>query len=104
MARKGSPVTSLKVICPKCIKGQQIVVDIPPGGIDHVCLLCKTSFRVRPPATPSSDDLPAPREAVPRPGDLPVPRGSLGTTPDLPAPREAVPSPLDLPAPRETIP
>ncbi len=97
-------MASLKVICPKCLKGQQVVVDVPPGGIDHVCLLCKTSFRVRPPATPSSDDLPAPREAVPKPGDLPTPRGSLGTRADLPAPREAVPSPLDLPAPREAIP
>ena len=97
-------MASLKVICPKCLKGQQVVVDIPPGGIDQVCLLCKTSFHVRPAATPSSDDLPAAREAVPRPGDLPAPRGSLGTAANLPAPREAVPRPLDLPAARETVP
>ncbi|MBN2575061.1 MAG: tetratricopeptide repeat protein [Deltaproteobacteria bacterium] len=97
-------MASLKVICPKCLKGQQVVVDIPPEGLDHVCVLCKTSFRIRPPARSSSDDLPAPREAVPRPSDLPAPREAVPHPLDLPAPREAIPHPGDLPAPRETVP
>jgi tetratricopeptide (TPR) repeat protein len=97
-------VASLKVICPKCFKGQQVVVEIPLGGIDHVCLFCKTTFRVKPPARPSLDDLPAAREAVPRPSDLPAAREAIPRPGDLPAPREAVPKPTDLPAAREVVP
>jgi tetratricopeptide (TPR) repeat protein len=97
-------VPPLKVICPKCFKGQQVVGEIPRGGVDHVCLFCKTTFRVKPPAHPSSEDLPAPREAIPHPGDLPAPREAIPRPEDLPAPREAVPKPEDLPVPRETVP
>ena len=97
-------MASLKVICPKCFKGQQVVVDIPVGGIDHVCLFCKTTFRVKPPARPSSDDLPASREAIPKPSDLPAARETVPRPSDLPAARETVPRPGDLPAPRESIP
>ena len=95
---------SLKVICPKCLKGQQVVVEIPPGGLDHVCLLCKTTFKVRPPARSSSEDLPVPREAVPRPTDLPAPREAIPHPGNLPAPREAVPRPGDLPVDRDAVP
>lgn len=94
----------LKVICPKCFKGQQVVGEIPRGGVDHVCLFCKTTFRVKPPAHASSEDLPAPREAIPHPGDLPAPREAIPKPEDLPAPREAVPKPEDLPVPREALP
>ena len=97
-------MASHKVICPKCFKGQQVVVDIPQGGVDHVCLFCKTAFRVRPPARPSSADLPAAREAVPRPSDLPVARETVPRPSDLPVAREAVPRSSDLPAPREAVP
>ena len=97
-------MASLKVICPKCLKGQQVVVDIPAGGLDHVCLLCKTSFRVRPPARSSSDDLPASRESVPRPSDLPASRDAVPRPADLPAPRESVPRPSDLPVDRNAVP
>ena len=97
-------MSSLKVICPKCFKGQQIVVDIPSGGVDHVCLYCKTAFRVRPPSRPSSDDLPAAREVIPRPGDLPAPREAVPRPDNLPVDREAVPRPSDLPVDREAVP
>jgi tetratricopeptide (TPR) repeat protein len=97
-------VSPLKVICPKCFKGQQVVGEIPLGGVDHVCLFCKTTFRVKPPARPSSDDLPAARESVPKPSDLPAAREAVPKPGDLPAPREAVPKPSDLPVARETVP
>jgi len=97
-------VASLKVICPKCLKGQQVVVEIPREGLDHVCLLCKTSFRVRPPARSSSDDLPAPREAIPRPDDLPAAREAMPQPMDLPVAREKVPRPSDLPVDRNAVP
>jgi tetratricopeptide (TPR) repeat protein len=97
-------VSSLKVICPKCFKGQQVVGGVPPGGADHVCVFCKTTFRVKPPARPSSDDLPVPRELLPKPGDLPAPREAVPKPGDLPVPREAVPRPGDLPVPREAVP
>jgi tetratricopeptide (TPR) repeat protein len=97
-------VASLKVICPKCFKGQQVVVDIPQGGVDHVCLFCKTTFRVKPPARPSLDDLPAAREAIPRPSDLPAAREAIPRPSNLPVAREAIPRPSDLPVAREAIP
>jgi len=97
-------VPSLKVICPKCFKGQQVVGDIPLGGVDHVCQFCKTTFRVRPPARPSSDDLPIAREVAHRPADLPAPREAVPKPGDLPAPREAVPKPGDLPVSRDAVP
>jgi tetratricopeptide (TPR) repeat protein len=116
-AAKGCAVSSLKVICPKCFKGQQVVGDIPPTGHDHVCVFCKTTFRVRPPAHPSSpdlpisrdlaakpNDLPAAREAVPKPGDLPVSRDAAPKPGDLPVPREAIPKPGDLPVSRDAAP
>ena len=81
-----------------------MVGDIPPGGLDHVCLFCKTTFRVRPPARPSSDDLPVSRESLPKPGDLPVSRESVPRPGDLPVSRESVPKPGDLPVPRESVP
>ncbi len=110
-------MSSLKVICPKCYKGQQVVGDVPPTGLDHLCVFCKTTFRVRPPAHPSSpdlpvsrelagkpSDLPAAREAVPKPGDLPAPREAVPKPSDLPVAREAAPRPGDLPVPREALP
>jgi len=97
-------VSSLKVICPKCFKGQQITGSVPTAGLDHVCVFCKTTFRVRPPARPSSDDLPVPRELQPKPGDLPAPREAIPKPGDLPAPREAIPRPGDLPVAREAVP
>jgi hypothetical protein len=97
-------VSSLKVICPKCFKGQQIVVDIPLGGLDYVCLFCKTTFRVRPPARPSSDELPAVRGVASKSADLPAARETMPRPSDLPVPREAIPRPGDLPVDRATVP
>jgi tetratricopeptide (TPR) repeat protein len=97
-------VASLKVICPKCFKGQQVVVEIPPGGVDHVCLVCKTTFRIKRPPRPSSDELPAARESVPKPSDLPAAREAVPRPGDLPVPREAVPRPSDLPVDRDAVP
>ena len=104
MAGKVFLVPSLKVICPKCVKGQQVVGDIPPSGIDQVCLYCKTTFKVRRPAASVVDDLPAAREAVPRPSDLPAAREAVPRPSDLPVSREAVPRPGDLPVSREAVP
>jgi hypothetical protein len=84
---------------PKVLQGTASRRRHPTGGVDHVCLFCKTTFRVRPPARPSSDDLPAAREAVPRPSDLPVPREEA-----MPIDREAVPRPSDLLIDREAVP
>ena len=95
---------SLKVICPKCRKGQQIVGDIPSGGMERVCVFCKATFKIRPPAQAGADDLPAAREAVPRPSDLPVARESVPRPSDLPVSRESVPRPGDLPVSRESSP
>ena len=104
MAGKVFLVPSLKVICPKCVKGQQVVGDIPPSGIDQVCIYCKTTFKVRRPANSIADDLPAAREAVPRPSDLPAAREAVPRPSDLPVSREAVPRPGDLPVSREAVP
>jgi len=119
-------VPSLKVICPKCFKAQQVVVDIPPGGLDNVCIFCKTAFRVRPPSRSPSGELPAARDTVPRPAglrpaeqergkvgkpsegfpvrDLPVSRDAVPRPSDLPVSRDAVPRPGDLPVSRDAVP
>jgi len=97
-------VRSFKVVCPKCFKGQQLVGDVPPAGVSHVCNFCRTTFKVKPPAAAAADNLPTPREAMPRPGDLPVDRDAMPKPGDLPVAREAVPRPGDLPVARETMP
>ena len=104
MVEKVPFVASLKVICPKCVKGQQVVGDIPPNGIDEVCVYCKTTFKVRRPANSIANELPAAREAVPRPSDLPAAREAVPRPSDLPVSREAVPRPGDLPVSREAVP
>jgi tetratricopeptide (TPR) repeat protein len=97
-------LSALKVICPKCARGQEVVGDIPAGGTDHVCVYCRTVFKVRPPTSRLTDDLPAAREAVPRPSDLPVSRDAIPRPGDLPVSRDAVPRPSDLPVSRDAIP
>ena len=95
----------LKVICPKCAKGQEVGGDVSAGGTDHVCIYCHTVFKVRPPAGRLADDLPAPREAIPRPNtDLPAARETIPRPSDLPVSRDAVPRPGDLPVSRDAVP
>ena len=90
-------LSALRVICPKCARGQEIGGDIPAGGTDHACLYCNTVFKVKPPISRLGDDLPAPREAIPRPEDLPVSRDAVPRPGDLPVSRDAVPRAGDLP-------
>ncbi|MGO9287841.1 MAG: tetratricopeptide repeat protein [Polyangia bacterium] len=97
-------MSALKVICPKCARAQEVADEIPAGGTDHVCVYCRTVFKVRPPTSRLTDDLPAAREAVPRPGDLPVSRDAIPRPGDLPVSREAIPRPGDLPVSRDAIP
>jgi len=97
-------LSSLKVICPKCARGQEVGGEIPAGGTDHVCVYCHTLFKVRPPVARQRDDLPAAREAVPRPTDLPVSRDAVPRPTDLPVSRDAVPRPADLPISRDAVP
>jgi hypothetical protein len=104
MPDRGFCLSALKVICPKCTKSQEVGGEIPAGGADHVCLYCRTVFKVRPPATKLADNLPAARETVPRPTDLPVSREAVPRPTDLPVSREAVPRPTDLPVSREAVP
>ena len=103
-------VPSLKVICPKCYKGQQVVGEVPPSGLDHLCVFCKNMFKVRPPISqggedlPTSRDLPVARETISRPSDLPVARETIPRPSDLPVARETIPRPSDLPVSREGVP
>src|SRR5208283_4903099 len=100
----GFCLSALKVICPKCARAQEVADEIPAGGTDHVCVYCRTVFKVRPPTSRLTDDLPAAREAVPRPGDLPVSRDAIPRPGDLPVSRDAIPRPGDLPISRDAIP
>ena len=104
MASWGFCLSALKAICPKCARGQEVGSDVPAGGIDHVCVYCRTVFKVRPPGNGLVDNLPAPREAIPRPTDLPVSRDAVPRPGDLPVSRDLVPRPTDLPVSRDTVP
>ena len=95
---------ALKVICPKCAKAQEVGGEIPAGGMDHVCVHCGAIFRVRPPASRLTDNLPVSRDAVPRPDDLPVSRDAVPRLGDLPVSRDKVPRPEDLPVSRDKVP
>ena len=97
-------MSSLKVICPKCAKAQEVGGEIPAGGVDHVCVHCGAVFRVRPPASRLADNLPVSRDAVPRPDNLPVSRDAVPRPDDLPVSRDAVPRLGDLPVSRDAVP
>ena len=118
---------SLKVVCPKCSKSQQVPGPILPGGLEYVCLFCKAAFRIKPPQRPSPYDLPAadhrhPDHLLslgrgirsPEPGASPPAHGPLPGQPpgrprlivpsDLPISRDAAPRPGDLPISRDAAP